>query len=140
MVGEALPQLLTDTVSTVVLVVEEVEGVVGMVVVEQEVSQDAQNIEVSISEDCIAPIDLFYNEIHNRILTPLFCLYCSDGDWTSVFCVLARFEGLLHYVNFEIFLIGMFSIIYVTSCLLLICCCVHLFFVNLSALAVLVCE
>ena len=48
MVGEALPQLLTDTVSTVVLVVEEVEGVAGMVVVEQEVSQDAQNIEVSI--------------------------------------------------------------------------------------------
>jgi len=44
-VGEALPQLLTDTVSTVVLVVEEVEGVAGMVVVEQEVSQDAQNIE-----------------------------------------------------------------------------------------------
>lgn len=121
MVGEALPQLLTDTVSTVVLVVEEVEGVAGMVVVEQEVFPDAQNIEVSISGNCIDPVALLYNQIHDGILTPLGCLCCSDGDWTSVFCVLARFEGLLYYVNFEIFLIGMFSVTYVTSCLLLIC-------------------
>lgn len=61
MVGEGLPQLLIDTVSTVALVVEEVEGVAGMVVVEQEVSPGAQNIEVIISEDCIDPIALLYN-------------------------------------------------------------------------------
>lgn len=57
MVGEALPQLLTDTVSTVVLVVEEVEGVAGMVVVEQEVSQDAQNIEVSIQRIALTQLN-----------------------------------------------------------------------------------
>lgn len=56
MVGEALPQLLTGTVSIAVLVVEEVGGVAGMEEVEQEVSLDDQNIEVSISKIALGQI------------------------------------------------------------------------------------